>query len=75
MQVSRPKLDARMAKIWTATMNLPRVLRYAGTKEIHTMKKTSMPKVTLFASLEDSQRVRNMLVTVSVKINVPYIKM
>lgn len=59
MQVSRPKLEAKMAKIWTATMNLPRVLRYAGTKEIHTMKKTNMPKVTHFASLED--RGRNML--------------
>ena len=52
MQASRPKLEARMAKIWTATMNLPRVLRYAGTKAIHTMKNTSMPNVTNFPSLK-----------------------
>lgn len=51
MQVNRPKLEAKMAKICTATINLPRVLRYAGTKEIQTMKKTSMPKVMHFPSL------------------------
>ena len=60
MQSSSPKLEARMAKISTATVYFPGELLCAGMKEIHTAKKMSMLKVINLASLKVSGSLRPM---------------
>ena len=52
IQSSKIELDTKMETISTATMVLPLELRSVGTKEIHTLQKTSMLNVIVFASLK-----------------------
>lgn len=52
MQSSKIELEARIERISTATMVLPLELRYVGTKVIHTVQKTNMLNVIVFASLK-----------------------
>lgn len=58
MQKRRPKLEAKIAKMWTATVYFPAVLTYTGIKVIHTAKNISMLKVMNFASLNLSGNFR-----------------
>lgn len=51
-QKSRPKLEAKIAKISTAVVNLPGELTYAGTNASHTAQNISMLKVMYLASLK-----------------------
>lgn len=52
IQKISPKLEARMANISTATVNLPGELRYAGINVIQTAQKISILKVISLASLK-----------------------
>lgn len=58
MQKRSPKVEAKIAKTWTATTYFPVVLTYTGIKVIHTAKNISMLKVINFASLNLSGRFR-----------------
>lgn len=58
MQRRSPKLEAKMAKIWTATVYFPGVLTYTGIKVIHTAKNINMLNVMNFASLKLSGNFR-----------------
>ena len=48
--MSSPKLEARIANISTATLNLPGELTYAGRKVIYTAQNISMLKVINLAT-------------------------
>ncbi len=56
MATSNPKLEAKMAKISTATAYFPGELTYAGTNAIHTAQKISILNVMNLASLKLSGR-------------------
>lgn len=56
IQASIPKLDASIAMTSTAETNLPYVLKYAGIKEIQTIKNMSMLNVMNLASVKFSGR-------------------
>lgn len=60
IQASKLKLEARMAMTSTAETNLPYVLKYAGMKEIQTMKKISMLNVMNLASVKFSGSFRDL---------------
>lgn len=58
MQMSKPKVEARMANISTATVYFPGVLLYAGINEIQTAKNISILNVINLASLNVSGSFR-----------------
>ena len=58
IQIIKPKLEARIANISTATVNFPGELTYAGMKVIHTAQNMSMLNVMNLASLKLSGSLR-----------------
>lgn len=58
MQKSKPKVEARMANISTATVYFPGLLLYAGMNEIQTAKKINILNVINLASLNVSGSFR-----------------